>query len=128
MDDLDIIERYYDLVCIEDSFRIIKSALKSRPAFVWTHPRINAHFLICFLAFVIVCILQIRLNYSISSKAIKEALAKAVSTPPEKGIYVIDETTDVYKVLEESFSISLPNRYAPVETIKAYRKKTIANA
>lgn len=128
MEDLDIINHYHDLVRIEDSFRIIKSDLEGRPVFVWTHPRINAHFLICFLALVILRILQVRLDYALSAKSIKDALAGAVLTPLEKGIFVVDETTDAYKVLEESFDVSLPVRYAPVESIKAYRKKIIAKA
>lgn len=128
MEDIEIIEHYRGLVRIEESFRVIKSELEGRPVYVWTRPRINAHFLICFLALTLLRIIQDKVGYSLSAEAIKDALVKATCTPLEKGIYVVEETTDAYKELEKTFEVSLPNRYAPVETIKAYRKEIIAKA
>jgi transposase len=127
MRDDEIVKHYRGLIRIEESFRVIKSDLEGRPVFVWSRPHINAHFLICFIALVIMRILQDRVGYTISPTALKEALATARCTPLEKSIYVIDETTDAYKQLETSLSVSLSNRYAPVEVIKAYRKQIIAN-
>ena len=128
MDDLDVIKNLHGLVHIEDSFRVIKSELEGRPGFEWARPRINAHFLICFLALVLLRILQVRTGHSLSAHAIREALSKAVMTPLEKGVFVVDETTDAFKKIVKSFDASLPNRYAPVGEAKAYRKEIIAKA
>jgi transposase len=128
MVDIEIIEHYRGLVRIEESFRVIKSDLEGRPVYVWTRPHINAHFLICFLALVLLRVIQDKVDYSLSAEAIKDAFIKATCTPLEKGIYVVEETTDAYKELEKVFGVDLPNRYAPVETIKAYRKEIIAKA
>jgi transposase len=126
--DIKIIEHYRGLVRIEESFRVIKSELEGRPVYVWTRPHINAHFLICFLALVLLRVIQDKVDYLLSAEVIKDALVKATCTPLEKGIYIVEETTDAYKELEEAFRVALPNRYAPVESIKAYRKAIIAKA
>lgn len=59
-DDIDIINRYHNLSRIEDSFRITKSELEGRPVYVRTEEHIRAHFLICFIALVIIRIIQIK--------------------------------------------------------------------
>ena len=47
---------------IEESFRIMKSEFKARPAFHWTEDNIKAHFLICFLSLVIYRYLEKKLD------------------------------------------------------------------
>ena len=56
--DLDIINRYHNLSRIEDSFRITKNELEGRPVYVRTEEHIRAHFLICFIALVIIRLIQ----------------------------------------------------------------------
>lgn len=56
--DIDIINRYHNLSRIEDSFRITKSDLEGRPVYVRTEEHIRAHFLICFIALVVIRIIQ----------------------------------------------------------------------
>lgn len=92
MADLKIIDCYRGLSRIEESFRVIKSDLEGRPVYVWTRSHINAHFLICFLALVILRILQTKVNYSLSAEVIKEALSTATCTPLEKQYFIIEET------------------------------------
>jgi hypothetical protein len=128
MADADIIEHYRGLARIEESFRVIKSELEGRPVFVWTPPRINAHFLICFLALVLLRLLQVKTDYTFSAATLISGLQSASATPLEKGIYVVEETTDTFKALEKAVGVSLPIRYAPVEVLKAYRRDIIAKA
>ena len=56
--DIEIIRRYHSLSKIEDAFRITKSDLEGRPIYVRTEEHIRAHFLICFIALVIIRIIQ----------------------------------------------------------------------
>jgi transposase len=126
MSDTDIIKHYHGLARIEESFRVIKSELVGRPVFVWTPPRINAHFLICFLALTLLRLVQVKMDYSLSAAALIAGLQSAQATSLEKGIYVVEETAAPFKELEKTFGVSLPVRYAPVETLKAYRRKIIA--
>jgi hypothetical protein len=108
MEDLTVIEHYRGLSRIEESFRVIKSELEGRPVYVWKESHIKAHFLICFIALTLIRVIQVKLNYAISAEALVNALNSAVCTPLEKGIFIIDETNDVYKSIEEAFGVSLP--------------------
>jgi transposase len=58
--ELEIINKYHGLSRIEDSFRITKSDLEGRPVYVRTPEHINAHFLICFIALTMICLIQYR--------------------------------------------------------------------
>lgn len=48
-----IVEIYHELWRIEESFRVMKSTLEVRPIFHWTPKRIEGHFVMCFLAFLL---------------------------------------------------------------------------
>ncbi|MBY4797676.1 IS1634 family transposase [Collinsella sp. AGMB00827] len=53
-----IIDTYRELWRIEESFKITKSELVARPVYVWTPAHIEAHFLTCYIALVILRLLQ----------------------------------------------------------------------
>jgi len=48
----EIMDAYHTLWKIEESFRIMKSTLEVRPIFHWSKTRIEGHFVVCFLAFL----------------------------------------------------------------------------
>jgi transposase len=48
----EIMDAYHTLWKIEESFRIMKSTLEVRPVFHWSKTRIEGHFVVCFLAFL----------------------------------------------------------------------------
>ncbi|NTV19432.1 MAG: IS1634 family transposase [Bacteroidales bacterium] len=50
---IEIIESYKDLIEVERAFRTMKSVLDLRPMYHWLEPRVRAHVLICYLAFLI---------------------------------------------------------------------------
>jgi transposase len=53
LDATGVIEAYHQLWKIEDSFRVLKSTMQTRPIFHWTPKRIKGHFVACFMAFVL---------------------------------------------------------------------------
>lgn len=53
MSGADIFERYHDLWHVEDAFGEIKGPLETRPMFHWVDPRIQAHVLLCLLAYYV---------------------------------------------------------------------------
>ena len=59
---------------IESAFRVMKTEFKARPAYVRTDDRIKAHFLTCYLALLILRILEKRLDNSFSTEEILKAL------------------------------------------------------
>ena len=81
LDPTEIIQNYRNLHKIEDSFRVLKSTFNTRPIFHHKEQRIEAHFIVCFIAFMLERDLEIRLKksksfttYTITPERIKEAL------------------------------------------------------
>lgn len=90
LDSHQIIEIYRGLWKIEESFKVTKSDLAARPVYLSNLEHIQAHFLICFVALVIVRLLEFRLNRKYSVGRILESLRRCEST---SGIvYKISET------------------------------------
>ena len=54
-----VIDTYRELWRIEESFKITKSEVVARPVYVWTPEHIEAHFLTCYIALVILRLLQL---------------------------------------------------------------------
>ena len=72
-----VIEAYHQLWKIEESFRVLKSTMRTRPIFHWTPKRIKGHFVACFMAFVLERALENKLKANkidASPEAIKEAI------------------------------------------------------
>ncbi|HFU4500129.1 TPA: IS1634 family transposase, partial [Streptococcus suis] len=61
-----ILDSYRQLSKIEDCFRVTKTELESRPVYVWTEEHIQAHFLTCFIALILIRLLQYRTNWAMS--------------------------------------------------------------
>ena len=53
LDPLEVIDNYHNLYKIEDSFRVLKSTFDTRPIYHYKERRIEAHFIVCFIAFPI---------------------------------------------------------------------------
>ena len=60
MSDMDMYNIYHNLWRIEESFKIMKSDLDARPAFVQKEETIKGHFLICYLTVLIERIFQFK--------------------------------------------------------------------
>lgn len=74
-----ITEAYHNLWRIEQSFRVMKTTMKTRPIFHWTPNRIRGHFVLCFIAFAMERYLEdaiIKKGISMSPDRIKSALNK----------------------------------------------------
>lgn len=73
----EIVEIYKGLWRIEESFKITKSCLESRPVYVERRSHIHAHFLICFVTLLICRILQLKTGGRHSVDAILRSLRKS---------------------------------------------------
>ena len=83
---------YGGLWKIEQSFRVMKSDLQVRPVFVNNQDRIRAHFLICFVALLIVRILQYKMGKNaLSVERIARALNAATCQVLRGGILHLDD-------------------------------------
>ncbi len=120
MTDQDIYSTYHNLWRIEESFRIMKSDLDARPAFVQKENSIKGHFLICYLAVLLERIFQFNVldnKYSSSEifkfirdfKAVK-AESKYINTTTNSG-FIND--------LSEKFELPLTNYFLTETQIKS---------
>lgn len=83
---------YSGLWRIEQSFKIMKSDLYARPVFVSTNEHIRAHFLICFVALLIIRIIQHRMGEkALSAERIARALGVATCQVLKGGIVHLDD-------------------------------------
>ena len=64
MDDLEVINKYHKLSQIEDQFRVMKGALETRPVHVRTEEHIKAHLIICFIALLVIRVIQYKIKNS----------------------------------------------------------------
>jgi transposase len=91
-DERQIRKAYAGLWRIEESFRILKSDLYARPVFVRKNEHIRAHFLICFVALLIVRIIQLRMGErALSAERIARALNAATCRVLKGGIVHLDD-------------------------------------
>jgi transposase len=72
--DDEIIEIYRGLWKIEESFKVTKSDLETRPVYLSREERIQAHFLICFAGLTFAGILERRFEGAYSFSRIGESL------------------------------------------------------
>jgi transposase len=83
---------YGGLWRIEQSFRIMKTDLYARPVFVNKNEHIRAHFLICFVALLIIRIIQHRMGEkALSAERIARALGVATCQVLKSGIIHLDD-------------------------------------
>jgi len=116
--DDDIIDLYRGLWRIEESFRITKHDFETRPVYLSRQERINAHFLICFVALVIARILQRRLGGKFSIASIAESLSKASCTRLEENWYVQDYSDEIITALKNALGIDLSRKYLQLGDIR----------
>ena len=76
MSDIELRENYRGLIHIEDTFKVTKTNFKTRPIFHWTDRRIDAHFMICYTALVIIRLLEEKLNKEYTVGQIIESLQR----------------------------------------------------
>ncbi|WP_021168271.1 Transposase DDE domain protein [Sporomusa ovata DSM 2662] len=83
---------YSGLWQIEQSFRIMKTDLYARPVFVSKNEHIRAHFLICFVALLVIRIIQHRMGEkALSAERIARALGTATCQVLKGGIIHLDD-------------------------------------
>ena len=102
----------------EESFKIIKSEFKARPIFVKKDEHVEAHFLICFVALVIMRVLEKMLAEKYSVKHIRDSLINYSCSYLEQNYYLFDFRNDVIKFIESVFGFNLSKKIMSLGEIK----------
>lgn len=112
MKDEEVIETYRGLWKIEESFKITKTCLKSRPVYVKTDAHIEAHFLTCFLSLLILRILEMKMGRKYSAQKMIESLKKAnvavLTQNIYQGLYYDEILQELDLVLGTNLSLEYP--------------------
>lgn len=113
-----IIDMYRGLWKIEESFKLTKSDLESRPVYLSLKEHIEAHFLICFVALVIIRILEHVMQRKYSASAMLESLSKASCSHIQENYYLFDYYDDILADIGKVFDIDFGKKCMPLGDIK----------
>jgi len=109
---------------IEAAFRTMKTEFKARPVYLRNDNRIEAHFLTCFLALLVLKIIEKKLNNKYSSEEIIKTLRK-MNLHKLKGLGYLSsyEPSDLTDSLHEAFGFRTDNEFISETNLKKILKK-----
>ena len=122
LSDLELRNIYKGLSKIEESFKITKSEFDARPINVRLEEHINSHFLICFIALLIVRILELETNNKYSLKKILERIKEFQCTHDAGNLYRLINYKPEILYLNRKFNIDFDNKNITREKIKKILK------
>ena len=103
-----ILDVYHNLWHIEESFRVTKSDLNTRPIYVYTNEHIEAHLLTCFVALTVLRVLQYKLRpLQIPAARIAQAMAASICKLPADDIIWVNEVHGGHSYKENGGNASL---------------------
>ena len=114
-----VIEAYRGLWRIEESFKVTKSDLETRPVYVSRREHIEAHFLTCYAALCILRIIQVLTGGKYSAGTIAEELGAMCGTNLGGNWWVFDHRSDATDDLCRMAGIDLTRQNMQLKDIKA---------
>ena len=109
--DLCIREIYRGLAQIEDTFKVSKTDIHSRPVYVWTNEHIEGHFATCFTSLVLIRLLQIKLRHRYSVGQILESLEKYCCVKLDTNTYQFVYFDEILEECGKLFGLSMNTKY-----------------
>ncbi|MEG0918209.1 MAG: IS1634 family transposase [Myroides sp.] len=122
LSDVEIRNIYRGLSKIEETFKVTKTGLEARPVWVSRQDHIESHFLTCFIALVIIRLLEQKLNHEFSFKKIIDTIRNYTSTKLDHDIYIQNFKNDVTDNIGEKLAIDLNKKYRSLSEIKKILK------
>ncbi|MCL4462280.1 MAG: transposase [Firmicutes bacterium] len=126
MSDVEVIDTYRGLWEIEETFKVTKATLETRPVYVSREDRIGAHFLACFIALVIIRLIHKKLNRCYSVEKIIECLNKIACSHEQDNLYMFDYRSKISDAISSNFGIDFTRkrlRLSEIKNILANSKK-----
>jgi len=117
-DDKWIIDTYRGLWEIEETFKISKSDIETRPIFVSTWDSIRAHFLTCFIALVIIRLLERKLDYQYTTEQILACLKNIQCAHDVENLYLLFYRTPISDALGASLGVDFSKKRMRLSEIK----------
>ena len=126
MSEQEIIDTYRGLWEIEETFRVTKGTLETRPVYVSRKDRINAHFLTCFIALVILRLIQKKTERQYSTERIIKCLNDIACSDEQDNLYMFDYRSEISDAIGNALGIDFTLkrlRLADIKNILANSKK-----
>lgn len=118
MSDIEIRKIYRGLAKIEDSFKVTKTFFRSRPVFVRTNEHIDAHFTVCFIALVLIRILEKKLEDKYSTGRILTALKNYNCTHLGQNKWQFTYYDEILDECAKTFHVTLNKKYRTQQEIR----------
>ena len=118
MADEDILSAYRNLWKIEETFKVTKSELKTRPVHVSLKTHIEAHFLTCFVSLLLLRLVEKHVEQKYSTKKLIEAMKKISGTYVDKNYYMFDYFDETVEELGKVSNIDFSKRFMTLGEIK----------
>lgn len=110
MEDKEIIDTYRGLWEIEETFKITKGTLEARPVFVSREDRINAHFLSCFIAIVVIRLIQKLTKKQFSAQRIVDCLNRIACSNEQDSLYLFDYRSETSDAIGQALGIDFTRK------------------
>jgi transposase len=118
MTDKEMREIYRGLAMIEASFKVTKTCFASRPVYVRTNKHIDAHFATCFLALVLIRLLENKLGHSFPLPRILESLKKYNCTHIDSNNWQFTYYDEIIEACGKAFDMKLDMKYRSQQEIQ----------
>ena len=122
MSDIEIRKIYKGLSRIEETFRITKSELDTRPIHVTTNEHIESHFTTCFAAITLLRLLEISLGNKYPAPQIIESLRQFNCVNISSNIYRMTYTNEILKQCGALHDIDTDKKHRTKEEIRRILK------
>ena len=118
MKDTEMRDVYKGLARIEDSFKITKTFFRSRPVYLRTNDHIDAHFASCFLALVLVRLLELKLEREYPVKRILQSLKDYNCVKLDGNIWQFTYYDEILEACGKALGMELSNKYRTRQEIQ----------
>ena len=118
MSDTQIREVYRGLARIEDSFKVTKTYFESRPVYVRTNEHIDAHFATCFLALVLIRLLETKLDHKFPVGKMLESICSYNCTHLGENNWQFTYYDEVLEACAKAFETPLNSKYRTRQEIQ----------
>ena len=116
---------YRGLWRIEESFKLTKSSLRTRPCYVRKPESIEAHMLTCFLALLLVRVLELKvLKGKFSHEELIDALRQACVTNVNGNYYMNSCCPDVMRYISNVTGLRMNKKYYTLQELRTLHNST----
>ena len=126
MPDGDVIDTYRGLWEIEETFKVTKGTIEARPVYVSRKDRIGGHFLICFIALVIIRLIGKKTDRKYSPEKIISCLNRISCSNEQDNLYLFDYRSIISDAIGHCLGIDFTRkrlRLGEIKNILAESKK-----